>query len=196
MLDTMATVNAAVIAGFWVMAYVADKVAVRREAEQEAKRSEMVFLMGNPAAGKSTRANMVYGATHKFIDCDQFKAAHPDYDPKQPHLLHAWSAAESAKMFQNACTGYVGKWVLDGTGANLTRLLGDIETAKRAGFRVTIFYVKCSLETSLRRNAKRERVVAESVIREKAEQVGASFEIARVYADKVVVVEADKDIKF
>ncbi len=157
-------------------------------------QNEVVFLMGNPAAGKSTVATREFGGTHDFIDCDRFKASHPEYDPKNPAALHAWSAQQANQMFQQVCQTGAGQWVLDGTGANVERLMNDIETAKAGGFNVRVFYVRCTLETSLRRNARRERVVPEEVVREKAAKVEASFEVIQRVVDTVIVVENDHDV--
>ncbi len=190
MLTTFSLIALTVIVFGFTAAAVAD-----RKAEKTARRiNEVVFLMGNPAAGKSTMATKAFGSTHKFIDCDQFKMAHPEYDPKNPAALHAWSAEQADAYFGRVCTGGKGLWVMDGTGANLSALLEDIAAAREAGFTVSLFYVACSLETSLRRNAARERVVPAEIVMEKASKVEASFHAAKHVVDYVTVIDNDRDM--
>lgn len=193
MLTTLSIAIAIKLAGLFAIAAYADRRAVRLE-EARKPQNEIVFLMGNPAAGKSTVATREFGTTHTFIDCDQFKAAHPDYDPKNPAALHAWSAEQAGAMFKDACHNGRGRWVLDGTGANVERMRQDIAAARQNGFTVSLFYVRCSLETSLRRNSLRDRVVPEEIVRQKAAAVAGSFEQIQRYADNVIVVENDVDV--
>jgi predicted kinase len=57
------------------------------------------------------------------------------------------------------------------------------------GFSIHLCYVKVSLATALARNAKRERNVPESIIREKALNIATSFELTAPHADSVVVID-------
>lgn len=155
--------------------------------------NEVIFLMGMPAAGKSTLAGMRFSSTHVFIDCDAIKATHSDYDPKAPHLVHDWSADEVVRIFEAACEVGKGRWVMDGTGSNAERMVYQINQARAAGFTVRLFYVLCDLTTSLRRNARRTRTVPERVVREKAMTIATSFEIVRSYVDSVEVVDNSVD---
>lgn len=145
--------------------------------------------MGMPAAGKSTLANKAFGSTHVFIDCDAIKASHPDYDPKNPGALHAWSAAEADRLFESACEVRQGRWVIDGTGSNAEHLVMDINAARQAGFAIKLFYVVCTLEVSLARNAARARTVPEEIVRDKARTIATSFEIVRSYVDEISVID-------
>ena len=61
-------------------------------------------------------------------------------------------------------------------------------TLHPAGLTVTLLYVAVSLETALARNAARERVVPEEIVREKAETMATAFEIAAREADEVEMV--------
>jgi hypothetical protein len=54
-----------------------------------------------------------------------------------------------------------------------------------------LVHVRCRLETSLYRNANRERVVPPAVLVEKAGQVMAAFELARARADLTMVIHND-----
>jgi predicted kinase len=156
-------------------------------------QNEIIFLMGTPAAGKSTIGKQHFGATHEFIDCDLFKASHPDYDPKNPALLHDWSSQMADAQFDAALWSGRGLFVKDGTGANAEHLVHDIKRAQAAGFVARVFYVKCTLETSLRRNARRERVVPEHIVIDKATTIADSFEIVSMYADSIEVFDNDEE---
>ena len=56
---------------------------------------------------------------------------------------------------------------------------------------VELFYVKCTLATSLKRNAARTRVVPEHILREKALDISTSFDIVAPFADNVNVINND-----
>lgn len=153
-------------------------------------KNEMVFMMGLPASGKSgTRDKMFPGYTP--IDSDLFKMSHPEYDPKNPSILHEWSAKEAEKAFYAALAAAKGQWVVDGTGSNSEKMVRQMEQAKAMGFTIRLVYVVVSLQTSLERNAKRTRVVPESVIREKAQNIATSFQIVAPHADEVQVINND-----
>lgn len=154
--------------------------------------AEMVFMMGQPAAGKSTVANQMFGKTHVFIDCDAIAATHPDYDPKNPEMnsiLYRWSSKESERVFDAAIEVGTGHWVVDGTGANAERMVKGMQRATAAGFTVKLLYVTCSLEESIRRNRTRSRTIREGVITEKAALIATSFELVSPYASEVIVVD-------
>lgn len=151
----------------------------------------MTFTMGLPAAGKSTTVAARFAATHTVIDPDAVKEAHPDYDASNPQLLHAYSKQITEAAFLSALSGGEGLWVIDGTGTNAEKMVRKMNQAKAYGFKVELVYVKCTLVTSLKRNAARSRVVPEHVVREKALDISTSFEIVAPYADSVEVVNND-----
>ncbi len=153
---------------------------------------EMVFTMGLPGSGKSTTlGRMGLLATHQVIDPDAFKRSHPDYDPKAPELLHAWSSLEAEKAYQAATASTAGLWVVDGTGTNSDRMVRRIRQAQAMGFRCRLVYVRVSLATALSRNASRERSVPEQVIREKALDIATAFELVASVVDEVTVWDND-----
>lgn len=153
---------------------------------------DMVFTMGLPASGKSTKATELFGATHRMIDPDAMKENHPDYDPKNPQDLHEWSQQEVERMFAEALSDG-GYWLVDGTGTNAEKMVRRMEQARNAGFTVRLVFVTCTLATSLRRNAARPRVVPEAVIRSKALDINTSFRLVAPHADTVEVIDNDKD---
>ena len=153
--------------------------------------STIVFSMGLPAAGKSTWISANLSETHTIIDPDAVKETHPDYDPKNPQALHAWSKEITDRMFLDALTAGSGLFVVDGTGTNSEKMIRRMKQARAAGFAVELVYVACSLETSLKRNAARARVVPPAILIEKAADISTSFEVVSPYADNVRVIEND-----
>jgi len=167
-----------------------------KEEKKEGKTMEArndrpiaVFMMGGPAAGKSRVVSDRFEGW-KVLDCDAIKAEHPDYDPKNPGALHAWSGEVLTRRFY-AQLGTGESFVYDGTGANAERTVAWMEDAKAAGFEIVVCYVACRLTTALKRNAARERVVPEHIVREKYSVIATSFEIVSRYADRVEVVNND-----
>jgi predicted kinase len=149
---------------------------------------EMVFMMGLPAAGKSTVAASMF-PTHRHLDPDAIKATLPNYNPARAFEVHEESMSIFELMFNAVIADGIGRHVIDGTGTNAETMVRRINLAIAAGFRTRLVYVTCSLETSLARAAARERNVPEYVIREKALSVQTSFEIVSLYVHAVTVVD-------
>ena len=148
-----------------------------------------IFLQGLPAAGKSTIVARHFIGWH-VIDSDVVKASHPDYDPKNPAPLHAWSKAIAEDMTAQALDA--GRpHIVDGTGTDGDKLTQRMGRARAAGFVPVLVHVRCTLATSLARNAARERVVPSDVLIEKAGQVLGAFEDVLPAADVVVVIHND-----
>lgn len=148
-----------------------------------------VFMMGGPGSGKSYIRQQRY-ADMPVLDCDQFKMAHPDYDPKNPQALHAWSAQELVKAF-HATIAAGTDFCYDGTGSTAERYVQYIRQAQALGYDVTLCYVKCSMRTAIERNRTRARTVPEDMLRDKHALIATSFEIISGHADHVVTVEND-----
>ena len=70
-------------------------------------------------------------------------------------------------------------------------MVARIKRAKALGYATKLIFLKVSLETSLERNAARERVVPTEVILEKSETILTAYEIVSGYADIVEVVNND-----
>ena len=153
--------------------------------------SIVVFSMGLPAAGKSTWIAANLGDTHTVLDPDAVKESHPDYDPATPHELHVWSQEIVEAQWQAALTAGAGLWVMDGTGTNAEKMVRRINEAKAAGYRVELVYVRCTLKTSLQRNAARARVVPPAVVKAKALDISTSHEIVAPHADAVTIIDND-----
>ena len=155
------------------------------------RENTVVFTMGLPAAGKSTWVAANLANTHTVLDPDAIKEGHSDYDPANPHTLHAWSQGVVEARWADALTAAAGLWVVDGTGTNAEKMVRRITEARVAGYRVELVYVACSLETSLKRNAARTRVVPEQVVRAKALDIATSFRLVAPHADAFVTITTD-----
>jgi predicted kinase len=140
-----------------------------------------VFMMGGPGAGKGFIRSKNYSAL-TALDCDAIKATHPDYDPKNPSVIHEWSRQQLARQFF-AQIGKGESFVYDGTGSNAEKYVSLIQQAQDAGFKTVVHYVSCPLNVALARNEKRARTVEESIVREKHSTIAVSFEIVSKFAD-------------
>lgn len=151
-----------------------------------------IYTMGLPGSGKSTVANQRMDlASMVVVDPDAHKAAHPDYDPKDPQALHAWSNEQAEAQYEAALADGTQDIFVDGTGTNAEKLVRRMQQARAAGYEIEVLYVRVALETAIERNANRERVVPEHVVRSKARDISVAFEIATQHADRVVVVDND-----
>ena len=154
-------------------------------------KNTVVFTQGLPGAGKSTVIANRYGDC-TIIDPDAFKKMHPDYDPKNPGLVHEWSKEQSEAMFRRLLAERAeGPIVVDGTGTNAEKIVRRMREAAAAGYETELVYVKVRIETAIERNAKRARTVPEALIREKAEDIEVAHEIAAREATRAVVVDND-----
>mgnify|MGYP000226895915 CR=1 FL=1 len=152
----------------------------------------IVFVMGLPAAGKSTWISHYLPGFH-WIDPDRIKALHPRYDPHKPHLVHSWSKAIAMRMFDNALHRPQGNWVIEGTGANGDEMVYNIKTAHAAGYATSLVYVKCTLIKAIIRNTYRPRTIPTDIILDKSTKIDKSFTLAALYAHNVMEVDNNAD---
>lgn len=145
-----------------------------------------VFMMGGPGSGKSYIRNRDYAGL-RVLDCDRHKAGRPDYNPKNPNALHAWSRIQLAREFA-AAVGAGESFVYDGTGARAERYARLMAVAREAGYAVELCYVRCPLRIALKRNATRARTVPESIVRSRHADVGVAFELIAGAADGTRIV--------
>ena len=150
---------------------------------------KLIIMAGLPGSGKSyVRENKF--SDMQYVDCDELKKSIKGYDPKNPGSVHEQSKiVEKQKIYSNMAEGI--SFVYDTTATNSDKVVKMIKEAQSIGYEVTIVYVKTTLATSLERNSKRERVVPESIILEKYEQITASMEIVKRFADKFETVNND-----
>lgn len=150
-----------------------------------------IVTMGLPGAGKSTVIAREYNvAQFSMIDPDAIKAEKADYDPKNPAVYHEWSCLQAdARTAQAIADG--SDIIIDGTGTNVENMFRKIKSLQAAAYSVTLLYVRVSLQTSIARNAARDRNVPESIIREKNQNIATAFEIISGIADQIRVINND-----
>ena len=146
-------------------------------------------MVGGPGSGKSFISSNRYPEL-PILDCDKWKASHPDFDPMNPNTLHAWSKVKLMEEF-HAMLAEGKSFVYDGTGGNAESYVHRIRMVQALDYDVTVLYVKANLKTALARNRNRGRMVPEAMLREKHSLVATSFEIISGYADHVEVVVND-----
>lgn len=151
--------------------------------------AKMIMTAGSPGAGKGYIIKKHY-SDWNVIDCDKFKEQHPDYDPKNPGALHAWSSKECTKAIFAAIAADED-FIYDGTGTNIEKAVNFINQARLAGYEVEVVYVKVSLNTALKRNEMRERTVPADLLREKFATVSTAVDILSSYVDRVVTYNND-----
>lgn len=148
-----------------------------------------LLTMGLPAAGKSTTIDRHYKVNGwVVVDPDEIKKEQPSYDPKKPEVFHEWSKAV-AKARTAAAVEAGQNLIIDGTGTNVEKMYKQIKELQKAGYHVELLYVRVSLETSLRRNAARERVVPQHVIMEKFETITEAYEILNSVVNKATIID-------
>ena len=159
--------------------------------EQQTTNNKLAVLtMGLPGAGKSTIRTKMYPEGFVVIDSDEIKKEKSDYDPKRTEIYHEWSK-KMANARKAMAMANDENMILDTTGTNVERMYKEIKELKLNGYTIELMFVQVSLETSLFRNANRERVVPAEVIYEKAATITEAFEIISKVVDKVVVIHND-----
>lgn len=163
-----------------------EQAARETEMTTTANRPTLTLTAGSPGAGKGYVIENVLAA-QPVVDCDAWKAKHPDYDPKNPSAVHAWSSEmASREFFERLSLGE--DFIYDGTGGNTEKYVQMIQAAQAAGFETKVVYVKVSLPTAIARNAQRERTVPEDLLRQKFAEVQTSVEILTGYVDTVQTI--------
>ena len=150
----------------------------------------LYLLAGAAGSGKSYVRKNILNLTCQTIDADEFKKLHPDYDPKNPSIVHEWSSIQAARAFNKAlATG--DTFIYDGTGTKTEKYLTMIEAAHAAGFEVSLTYVKVKLATSLKRNSERERTVPDLLVREQHDALRYSIPTLSNSVDIFQIIEND-----
>lgn len=150
-----------------------------------------ILTMGLPGAGKSYVLKNNFDLTQfTNIDPDLIKTEKSDYNPKKPEIYHEWSKKE-AKIRTAKAIYNNENLIIDGTGTNVEKMYKQIRDLQSENYSVTLLYVKVKLETSIKRNAKRERNVPQEIIMEKFETITYAYEILSQVADNVKVINND-----
>ena len=161
-----------------------------KTSSQPSPTSQVIFMIGGPAAGKSTVAAEKFSHL-PLVDSDEWKKQHPDFDPKNvTEEIHRWSSKMATREFYGHLSEGI-PFVMDGTGTNIEKYLTWIKNAHEAGYETRLVYVTCSLRTALKRNQERSRTVPQNILKEKHQQVGTAFEILSQYADHSEIINTE-----
>lgn len=181
----------------------------RRNARRnpESDRPVIVFLIGLPAAGKSTILRETYGESMTVINCDNIQATLPGAAaaiksgcPDRLNILHHIAKPLTEDAVNAAIENRTDRVAYDSTGTG--EEVADMATAAvAAGFDVTVLHVSVTVETSLARNLGRfaaggpdGRLIAESIITKKAEIIEARLAaLTRIEGVAVVTVDNNAD---
>ena len=114
------------------------------------------FLGGGTAAGKSTLGGGKPGSI--VIDADEVKGKLPEYqhlkgqgDPRAAAFAHEESS-DIAHEIQAKSISHRFDFTLDGTGdSKYEKMLGKVQAAKSAGYKVSAKYVTCDTGEAVRR---------------------------------------------
>lgn len=114
----------------------------------------------------------------------------PGYDPKNPNGVHQQSKILKSEAIHRAMGNGIN-FVYDTTTTNWAKLVKMIKDAQSIGYQVELCYVCVSLKTSLYRNAHRERVVPEDLMKEKYALLPITLEVLQGYVDSYIIVNND-----
>lgn len=129
-----------------------------------------ILFIGLPASGKSTYIRENVCSNYFIVDADSIKELHPDYDVKNPELVHEWSVKMAEiRMGQLAHDGV--NICMDSGGVNNSYQIRIINMLKSYNYKIHLIYMDTPLEICIERNSKRNRQVPERVIREKSEKL-------------------------
>jgi predicted kinase len=128
-----------------------------------------VLFIGLPGAGKSTVVKERYSG-YEIVSADTLKETHPDYDPKNPEIIHEWSVSEAEKMMGQLSDE--GKDIcMDSGGVNNSYSLRIMNMLKSKGYHLTLVHVDTPPHICFERNKSRERQVPEAAIFAKAQKL-------------------------
>lgn len=167
----------------------------------ELLRSGQKIIAGS---GKSRLIDGLYGYEHPVttvLDLDAEMRCHPRFSTAEPSKIYEeggaynWANAIIERKFQDAVHDHnVLHIVLDGTGTKVQRRLQRIEAAKEQGLTTILLYVRVTLETALRRNAKRQRVVPTCRLKEYQALIDDALLEEAKHVDCFEIIDNDKEV--
>ena len=132
------------------------------------------FLAGGPGSGKSYVVKRTTGGLGlKVVNSDiAFERKLKDaglstdlreLDPEVRDEVRGRAKKVTAKQKANYVNGRLGL-IIDGTGKDYQKIADQATQLKQLGYDVHMIFVNTSLDTALKRNAKRDRKVPESLV--------------------------------
>jgi len=131
------------------------------------------FLAGGPGSGKSYVVKRGTGGLglktvnsddvfEKYLKDAGLSMKMPKSEEEPREILRQRSKTITKKKLDNYVEGRLGL-IIDGTGKEYDRIAKQATQLKQLGYDVHMIFVNTSLETALKRNAKRERTVPRSI---------------------------------
>ena len=164
---------------------------------------EAIFMLGLPGSGKTVwcKNNMsiienysvswscIHDGSYILISADNIRLNHPDYDPKNPELIHEECVKLARdKVFEYAEGGY--NLVMDGGGINNSYTVGIITELRKLDYHIKVVFINTPVEICIQRNEIRyengERFVKKSAIIDKAYKLQVDY-----FTDSHIFVDLD-----
>jgi len=160
----------------------------KRVVTPEIPYNNLIVIMGLPGAGKSTVLekgllnvdNIIHVTPDKWIE---YMAKREEKDLKNP--IHTSNIYNKVGDIHRSFTGRIvdprarSNFVLETLSRNPFKIQGLIIRAKNKGMNIVLVYVRTDLETALKNNRTRRRMVPEEVINDTYKSIENNFKILR-----------------
>lgn len=123
---------------------------------------------------------------------DEYKRELAGFMEKDPGYVHSMSMEMSQAYFEAALLSG-DPVIVDGTGQTLSLISAKIQTAKDAGYRVSLIWIKVPLVVNLIRNAVRDRSTPSLLICEQYGKIAKNFMVLKNMVDKYKVIDNRND---
>lgn len=126
------------------------------------------------------------------VNPDLYKEEIAGYSKKQPGYVHEMSSTMSKAYFE-AVVETGDPIFVDGTGSDVARMKQQFQTARAAGYNISLVFVYVPLTINHIRNATRDRVVTPSEVTSQWKRMKQNYAILRKEADKAMLVDNRND---
>lgn len=178
---------------------------IAEELRGATRGDQAVFMSGGPASGKTSLRRKQFGEAEGFavIDPDRIKA----YDPvmeigvamgmRQAAALAHENSSRLSKEVYAAARDQGLNVLMDGTGANANKYIGQMQELKGRGYQVTLLAQHVPEEVGITRAVKRAeqtgRYVPEEFIRHAYEVIPGNFERIAQLADRATLNDGESN---
>ena len=166
------------------------------------------FLAGGPGSGKSYVVKRGTGGLglkivnsddvfEKYIKDAGLSMKMPKSEEEPREVLRQKAKTTTKKKLDNYVEGRLGL-IIDGTGKEYDKIAKQATGLKQLGYDVHMIFVNTSLETALKRNAKRERTVPRSIATKSWKTVQSNMgKFSQYFRQNFIVVDnndSDEDV--
>jgi cytidylate kinase len=180
-----------------------------QEGLQDPNIFKAFFLAGGPGSGKSFVVRKSTGGTGlKIVNSDDvfekylkdaglemdMTTAKAELQQEPRDKLFKQAKVVTQKKQDNYVDGRLGL-VIDGTGSDYDRIVGQSNQLKRLGYDTHMIYVNTSLDVALARNAERERKVHASIATKSWKDVQSNLgKFSQHFRGNLIIVD-NNDVK-